>query len=75
MPEENKELEEESKFFNKILEGQVAFKKLLSNKKVQAVFTKPKINGDAIEFTITLKIPLDWIKKYTGDWNEEGVDK
>lgn len=73
---EKKELDEEAEAYNKIMEGQEAFKKvLMENKNIKAVFTKPKINGDAIEFTLTLKIPLEWIKKYTGNWNKDGVDK
>ena len=69
LAEENKELDKEAKAWNKIVEGKVEFEKLLKeNKNIKAVFTKPRINGDAIEFTLMLKIPLEWIKKYTGEF-------
>lgn len=76
LPEEinNKDKEDEAKFWNMIVEGQTNFEKTMKNKIMRkCIMSPPKIvDGEII---ITIKIPIEWIKKYVGDWNKDGVDE
>lgn len=63
LPEENKKLDEEAKAYNKVVDGQTAFKEFVEeSKKRKWEVSKPVIRDGKIIFTI--KIPLEWIQKH-----------
>ena len=69
------EREEETKAWNVVVDGVVAFEKQQAEEKdimLKPMLTPPKIEGGSI--IMTIKIPIKWIKKYTGEF-DKGDDK
>ena len=71
---EDKEMDEEAEFFKRMLEGMVEFKKQRKNKdskKHRPEISAAKIVDGKVE--ITLRLPIEFLKKYAGDWDKDGV--
>ena len=65
--ETDKKLDKEAKAYNKIVEGQKLFEKILKEKgKCKPEMSPPVIKDGKI--VITFKIPIEFIKKYLGDF-------
>lgn len=73
MIEENKdkEMSEEAEFYQRMVEAAFDFKKDKKDKKYRAEITAPKIEDGKV--VITIRLPIEFLKKYAGDWNKDGV--
>lgn len=74
--DKDREMDKEAEFYKRIVDGVFDFKnqqRIKDNKKYNPQISAPRIKDGVIE--IVFRIPIEWIIKYTGKLDKDGVEQ
>jgi len=74
--DKDREMDKEAEFYKRIVDGVFDFKnqqRIKDNKKYNPQISAPRIKDGVIE--IVFHIPIEWIIKYTGKLDKDGVEQ